>query len=133
MKITTLIILSVIFSSLLITSFYVTSPILAQTQSQGTQSQGTQSSGNNEVKLTNPLGNKEDPAIIIGDIVKAILGISGLIALLAFVFGGVTWMTSGGNPEKVKKGRDMLVWAIIGLLVVFSSYTLLRYVFEALQ
>ena len=87
---------------------------------------------NNEVKLTNPIG-KDDPAIIIGDVVKAILSISGLIALVAFVFGGVTWMTSGGNPEKIKRGRDMLVWAVIGLIIIFSSYTILRYVFEALK
>ncbi len=87
---------------------------------------------NNEVRITNPIG-KDDPAIIIGDVVKAILSISGLIALVAFVFGGITWMTSGGNPEKVKRGRDMLVWAVIGLIIIFSSYTILRYVFEALQ
>ncbi len=115
-----------IFILLLSTSLSITYPNLTYAEITD------RDSASNEVKLTNPIG-KDDPAIIIGDIVKAILGISGLIALLAFVFGGVTWMTSGGSPEKVKKGRDMLTWAIIGLLVVFSSYTLLRYVFEALQ
>jgi len=83
------------------------------------------------VSIVNPL-RREDPAEIIGDIVKAVLGITGIISLIAFVMGGITWMTSGGSAEKVKKGRDILVWAVIGLFVVFSSYTLLRYVFEAL-
>lgn len=85
----------------------------------------------NTVKLTNPL-TSDDPAVIIGNVIKGILGLTGVIALAAFVAGGVIWMTSGGNAEKVKKGRDILVWAVIGLFIVFSSYSILRYVFDVL-
>jgi len=122
MKIKYLIIITLLFTTLL----SISSPALTWA------GQTDDDASSNEVKLTNPIG-KDDPAIIIGDVVKAILSISGLIALVAFVFGGVTWMTSGGNPEKVKRGRDMLVWAVIGLIIIFSSYTILRYVFEALK
>ncbi len=87
---------------------------------------------NNNVTLTNPL-TSDDPAVIIGNIIKGILGLTGVIALAAFVAGGVIWMTSGGNPERVKKGRDILVWAVIGLFIVFSSYSILRYVFDVLS
>lgn len=110
--------------------------IFAQTGSGNTQSQNTQSSNksNNEnyVTLTNPL-TSDDPAVIIGNIIKGILGLTGVIALAAFVAGGVIWMTSGGNPERVKKGKDILVWAVIGLFIVFSSYSILRYVFDVLS
>lgn len=86
---------------------------------------------NNYVTLTNPL-TSDDPAVIIGNIIKGILGLTGVIALAAFVAGGVIWMTSGGNAERVKKGRDILVWAVIGLFIVFSSYSILKYVFDVL-
>lgn len=93
---------------------------------------GNQPANNtNSVTLTNPL-TSDDPAVIIGNIIKGILGLTGVIALAAFVAGGVIWMTSGGNAEKVKKGRDILVWAVIGLFIVFSSYSILRYVFDVL-
>ncbi len=103
-------------------------PIL--TYATTTQSQNTQSS-DNTVKLTNPLSS-DDPAIIIGNVIKGILGLTGVLALAAFVAGGVMWMTSGGNADRVKKGRDILVWAVIGLFIVFSSYSILKYVFDIL-
>lgn len=108
--------------------------IFAQTSSGNTQSQNTQSDNksNNYVTLINPL-TSDDPAVIIGNIIKGILGLTGVIALAAFVAGGVIWMTSGGNPDRVKKGRDILVWAVIGLFIVFSSYSILRYVFDVLS
>jgi len=83
------------------------------------------------VSLVNPL-RESDPTTLIGNIIKSVLGLTGVISLVAFIAGGIIWMTSGGSAEKVKKGRDILVWAVIGLFVAFSSYTILRYVFEAL-
>ncbi|NQU83251.1 MAG: hypothetical protein HQ536_00920, partial [Parcubacteria group bacterium] len=77
-------------------------------------------SGGSAVTLSNPLGTTSIPALL-GRIIKALLGIVGSVALLMFVYGGFTWLTSGGNPEQVKKGRDIIVWATIGLAVIFIS------------
>lgn len=79
------------------------------------------------VTLTNPLG-VDTPQALIGRIINSVLGVVGSIALLMFVYGGLIWMTSSGNPDKVKKGRDTLVWSAIGLVVIFSAYGLTRYV-----
>ena len=35
-------------------------------------------------------------------------------------------MTAAGNQEKVTKGRDVLVWAAVGLFIIFSSYALVN-------
>jgi len=85
----------------------------------------------NTVNLQNPLSTS-DPAEIMANVIKGILGLTGVIALVAFIAGGVIWMTSGGSAEKVKKGRDILVWAVLGLFIVFSSYSILKYVFDIL-
>jgi len=50
-----------------------------------------------------------------------------------FVIGGFMWMTAAGNPEKIKKGKDTLMWAILGIILIFSSYSILRAIFEILQ
>ena len=90
-------------------------------------------------KLINPLGGtNEAPAgvtsvpVLIANIIKTILGVIGAVALFMFIWGGFTWLTSGGNPDKVKQGKDTLVWATIGLLIIFASYTLVDVVFRAL-
>ena len=90
---------------------------------------GTPTAG--ETKLTNPLG-KVTPQVLIGKVINAILGMVGSIALLMFVYGGFLWLTAGGNPEQIKKGKDVLVWASIGLVVIFTSYALVHFIIKAL-
>lgn len=82
--------------------------------------------------LQNPLGSINTPAELIGRVLNAGFGVVGSLALVMFVYGGITWMTSSGNPEKVKKGRDVLIWAAIGLFIVFSAYALVRVVLSVI-
>ncbi|MBU4369352.1 pilin [Patescibacteria group bacterium] len=80
--------------------------------------------------LDNPLGDRE-PHELVGDIIAYILGFVGVLALVMFIYGGITWMTSAGAPEKIKKGRDTIVWAIFGLAFVFLSYAILDFILNA--
>ncbi len=84
------------------------------------------SSGRIVCKLENPLaGNPTSVPVIIGTIIKSALGIVGALTLLMLVWGGFQWLTSAGNPEKVKSGMQTMLWAIIGVILVFASYLLL--------
>lgn len=83
--------------------------------------------------LSNPLGESaNNPNVLIGRIIKNILGIVGSLALLMFVVGGLMWMLSAGNEQRVKKGKDILIWASLGLVIIFTSYAILKFVFEVL-
>lgn len=83
------------------------------------------------VSLPNPLGITSVP-VLIGRIIKGALGIVGSLALLMFVYGGFVWMLSGGNSEKVQTGRKTLVWAAIGLAVIFTSFILVDKIISTL-
>jgi hypothetical protein len=84
-------------------------------------------------ELCNPLaGVANTPQELIGRVINQLMGVVGSIALLMFVYGGLIWMTSSGNPEKVKEGRGILIWSAIGLAVIFFSYGLVRLVLAAL-
>lgn len=83
------------------------------------------------IGFTNPIckpGQSCSPQIIIGNIVRAALGIVGSIALLMFIIGGFIWMLAGGNTEKVKKSRDIMIWAGLGLLVIFAAYMIINFI-----
>ena len=62
---------------------------------------------------------------VLGTIIKAGLGIVGSITLLMLVWGGFQWLTSAGNPEKVKKGSQTMIWAAIGAFLVLTSYLIM--------
>jgi hypothetical protein len=82
------------------------------------------------VSLRDPLGGQADnPNVLIGRIIKAALGLVGSLALLMFVYGGFTWMLSAGNSEKVQKGKQIFIWATVGLLVIFAAYGIVRFLF----
>ncbi|MBT7553447.1 hypothetical protein HN670_03185 [bacterium] len=84
------------------------------------------------VSLYNPLGNVDNLPALINNGIKGVLGIVGAVSLIMMVIGGVTWMTSAGNADRIRRGRDTLVWAIMGLLAVFLSYAIINFVFGAL-
>ncbi len=65
---------------------------------------------------------------IWGRISRLLIGFTGVLAFVLFVYGGFTWITSAGNPERIKKGQQILIWAIIGVVVTFSSYIILSMV-----
>ena len=57
--------------------------------------------------------------------------IIGALALIMFVYGGFTLILSQGSPDKVKKGGEIIVAAVIGLVVVFGAYMLVSFLGEA--
>ena len=82
----------------------------------------------------NPLKGIDTPQQLIGKVINAILGIVGSLALVMFIYGGLTWMLAAGNSQSVDKGKSILIWATIGLVVIFSSYALVNFViFTALK
>lgn len=78
--------------------------------------------------VTDPTGAPATLNMIIANMAKLVLGLVGVLALIMFIIGGITWMTSAGNAEAVKKGKGILVWSAIGLIVCFFAYSLVTFV-----
>ncbi len=51
-----------------------------------------------------------------------ILGISGTAVLLMFVYGGFLWLTSAGRPDAITNGKNTMIGAVVGLIIIFGSY-----------
>lgn len=49
-----------------------------------------------------------------------------LVLFIMFVIGSFTYLTSLGNPEKIKKAQGTLKYAIIGLVLYVSAYLILK-------
>lgn len=87
----------------------------------------------NATKLFNPLGTSaqdSDVNAVIGRIIKGVLGFTGTLALVLFIYGGFQIFVSGGNKDMVAKGKKTIVYATIGLAILFASYSLLAFVFK---
>lgn len=68
---------------------------------------------------------------ILGSIVFGFASVLGIFFILLVIYGGYIWMNARGNSSEVDRAKHIIRDAIIGLIVVTSSYSLWRLV-EAL-
>jgi len=65
----------------------------------------------------------------IGDVINAILSfvmvIAALLVFMYLIWGGMEWITSGGDKGKTESARNKITAAILGLIVLASSYAIL--------
>ena len=57
-----------------------------------------------------------------------IFGIIGIVAVIMIILGGFTMMTSSGDPGKVKKGKDTILYGVIGLVVALLAVVIVNFV-----
>lgn len=57
-------------------------------------------------------------------VIQVIAGLAGLIATGFFVAGGLTYITSSGNPEQLDKGKRTITWSAIGLAIVIAAFVI---------
>jgi hypothetical protein len=57
-----------------------------------------------------------------------ILGIVGSLSLFMFVYGGIMFLISAGASDKIGQARKIIVASVVGLIIVFSSYLIIKFV-----
>ena len=62
-----------------------------------------------------------DSTFVVG-IINWVIGISGLVALIFIFIGGIGYLTSAGDPNKLKKAKDTILYAAVGLGIVALAF-----------
>lgn len=64
----------------------------------------------------------------VGNITDSALILAGVLAVFFVSFAGIKFLTSGGDPQKVESAKKTLTFAIVGLLIILLSFTILKIV-----
>lgn len=48
-----------------------------------------------------------------------------LVLFIMFVVGSVKYLTSGGDPEKIKSARSTITYAVIGTVIFMGAYLII--------
>lgn len=67
-------------------------------------------------------------AASLQDILLLVFGIAGAIAFLVVVIAGFQFVISGGDPQKVAKARQTILFAVVGLVVCSAAFTIVKLV-----
>jgi len=71
---------------------------------------------------------KPDIWLLLNTIIAWLFGILLIVAVIFLIIAGFFFITAQGDPDRVKKARDFVLWAIIGILVAFAARGLVWFV-----
>lgn len=86
---------------------------------------GTEIVENNLVDTLGSAGT--DPRLLIARIIQIALSFLGVIAISLTLYAGFTWMNSGGDEDKIDRAKKTLKSAVIGLVIILSSWAITTY------
>lgn len=98
-----------IFELGLLTFLYGVSPVWAQTDSSAPP------------QLTQSVDGSPTIGGIVDSALKLLIPIAGIVCVAFVIMGGYMWLTSAGDPSKVKRAQGTLTWALIGLVFIIIS------------
>lgn len=73
------------------------------------------------------------PTDLFTNSIQWVIGISGLVAVIFVVYGGISYITSAGDANKAKKAKDIISHAIIGLIIVALAEAIVLFVTNILK
>ena len=74
----------------------------------------------------------DDIAIIVARVIRAVFGVVGIIFTCLIIYAGFLYFLARGEAEPVKKSKKILQQSIIGLILMFSSYSIATYILNRL-
>ncbi|MFH1766506.1 MAG: Ig-like domain-containing protein [Patescibacteria group bacterium] len=71
--------------------------------------------------------------LVIGRIIRVILGVLGIILLGVLIYAGYLWMTAGGSDERITKAKKILINGTIGLIFILASFAITTFVISSVE
>jgi hypothetical protein len=88
--------------------------------------QSTTTVGNAEITDVTPgKGFALDVGNLINSVLSFVMVIAALLVFLYLIWGGIEWITSGGDKSKTESARNKITAAVIGLVILAASYAIL--------
>ena len=77
------------------------------------------------------------PAELIGkngvftQITNTVLYVVGIVSVIMLIYGGLRYVTSGGDSKKVTDAKNTILYAIIGLIISILAFSIVNFVINA--
>jgi len=74
----------------------------------------------------------ESLEVLIADIVKWALGLTAVLAVAFIVYGGFLYISAAGDESQLKAGKQAIIGAVIGIIVIGLAYAIVQFVVNAM-
>lgn len=76
---------------------------------------------------------QDDLITIVGNVLNTVYFWVSILAVIFIIVGGVNYTISQGDPGKVKKAKDTIMYALVGLVVALLAFAITQFVLNALK
>lgn len=70
----------------------------------------------------------QPPEYVIANLIYVALGVVGLILIILIIYGGWLWGSARGNEERVTQAQNLIRNAVIGVIIIFSSFFITTFI-----
>jgi len=84
------------------------------------------------VEIDNPI-TSDSFADLASKIIEFIFYIALAIAPIMFIVAGLAFITAAGDPEKIKRAKDIVLWTVIGLMIVLMATGIIQVIEEIFE
>jgi len=72
-------------------------------------------------KICNPLGSTTTLNQVLNIVLASVQVIAGILSVVFIILAGLKFVLAQGEPAKIQKARDMLLYVVIGVAIIFGA------------
>ena len=61
-------------------------------------------------------------------IINVLIGLIGVIAVIMLIYGGFTFVLSGGDEKATKRARETILFAVVGIVIAILAFAIVNFV-----
>jgi cellulose synthase/poly-beta-1,6-N-acetylglucosamine synthase-like glycosyltransferase len=65
---------------------------------------------------------------IILNVIKLLLALIGALSVIFIIIGGIQMVSAAGNPKNFARGRETLLYAVVGIIVALGAYGIVSFI-----
>lgn len=69
-----------------------------------------------------------DDSVLLRDILNLTYYVAGAIAVIVIISAGIFYVISSGDPGRVTKAKNLLLYSVVGLIIVMSAFVITNFV-----
>lgn len=71
---------------------------------------------------------QSSPDKVLDNVLGLVYWVGGITAVIVIIIAGIIYTTSGGDAQNVKKAKDAILYAVVGLVVIMMAFVITTYV-----
>ena len=74
------------------------------------------------------LRSLQDIGLFISNIVRILIALSGSLAVIVLMVASIYYITAMGDPGRIKRAKDIILYTMVGLVLIIMSYAIITYI-----